>query len=93
MSSKELDELVIGSTGGPSILWIPEDYGFENPKGMPGVWYLKNLELRSLSNNFWLLRKKVKNKNNNTEMLLKWRMQILPSEKGFADILFSKGLR
>jgi hypothetical protein len=93
MSDKELDSLVLSSSPEPSIKWIPEDYSFESPQGLVGVWYFKNLELRSLQHNFWLLRKKVKNSNGNTEMLFKWRHQILPEEKDFADILFSKGLR
>jgi hypothetical protein len=93
MSDKELNEAVLSISPEPSIKWVPEDYKFESPQGMIGVWYFKNLELRSLKHDFWLLRKKITNKNQNTEMLQKWRHQILPSEKDFADILFSKGLR
>lgn len=93
MSEREINDMVISSSPEPSIKWVPEEYKFESPTGLVGVWYYKNLELRSLKHDFWLLRKKSKNKNGNTEMLFKWRHQILPSEKGFADILFSKGLR
>jgi hypothetical protein len=93
MSDKEIEGLALSTSPEPSIEWVPEDYGFESPQGMVGVWYNKNLELRSLKYDYWLLRKKVRNSNGNTEMLLKWRHQILLSEKDFADMLFSKGLR
>lgn len=75
----------------PYRKWNPEDYGFTSP--FTGVWYYKNLELRTLKRNYWLLRKKVKNERGNSEMLIKWRVQILPEDKDFADVMFGKGLK
>lgn len=92
-ATEPLSEFVLTKTPEPSIKWSPDDYGFETPNGMTGVWYSKNLELRSLKYNYWLLRKKIKNSSGNIEMLVKWYVQILPSEKDFADSMFSKGLR
>lgn len=87
------DEFVIKEDPNPSILWVPEDYDFKSPEQKSSVWYFKNLELRCLPNDYWLCRKKITNKNGNTEMLLKWRHQILSSDKEFADVLFTKGLK
>lgn len=93
MGNKELDSLVICRTKEPSIKWIPEDYGFEKSDSNKEVWYLKNLELRSLPKNYWLLRKKVKNKRGNSEMLFKWTHFIPLTDKEFADIIFTRGLK
>ena len=87
------DELVIKESPNPSITWTPEDYGFQTPLGRTNVWYRKNIELRYMSGDRWLARRKVKNNNGNTELLVKWGMIRIPlDDKEFADVIFSKGL-
>ena len=94
MSKDDLNDLVIHTS---DILesWRPEDYGFTIPKHLEGkgVWYYKNYELRSLANEYWLCRRKITNKNNNTEMVVKWYLKIPIFDKQWADEIFSKGLK
>lgn len=102
-ASIPLSEFVLVDAPKGSIAWSPEDYGFrppnnkgphgETPHGKIGVWYYKNLELRSFQHDYWLCRKKITNKNGNTEMLQKFRHQILPGDKDWADMVFTKGLK
>jgi hypothetical protein len=94
MSKDDLDEFVIHFSGEPSIRWLPEDYGFVKPEHIhDGVWYYKSYELRARPNDYWLLRRKVKNKRGNSEMLVKWLIKIPLEDKDFADVIFTKGLR
>jgi hypothetical protein len=93
VSDKELKSLVLTESKDGTIGWTPEDYGFKSPLGMTGVWYSRNLELRSRPNNFWLLRKKIKNDKGNPEMLVKFFLMVCPNEKEWADQVFTKGLR
>ena len=94
MSSKDYDDVVLHHSPEPSIKWIPEDYGFVRPNDSTNksLWYYKNYELRALQNDYWLLRRKVKNDNGNTEMLQKWYIKLTLQDKEFADIMFTKGL-
>jgi hypothetical protein len=88
-----IDELVVSKSPEPSIKWIPDDYGFERHKSNSSLWYYKNFELRSLANDYWLLRRKVKNERGNSEMLVKWYFLIPLDDKELADMMFTKGLR
>lgn len=93
MSKSDYDGMVIYNSPDPSIKWIPEDYGFKRASDTKvGLWYYKNFELRALLNDYWLLRRKVKNKNGNSEMLMKWYIKISLDNKEFADVMFSQGL-
>jgi hypothetical protein len=93
MGKDELDDLVVKHSPDPQDIWNPEDYGFEKHKDSTGLWYYKNYELRSLKNGYWLLRRKVKNERGNSEMLVKWYLNIHFHDKEFADVIFTKGLK
>lgn len=94
MSKDDLDDFVIHFSKEPSIKWIPEDYGFVSPDTIEGgIWYYKSYELRARPNDYWLLRRKVKNKRGNSEMLVKWLIKIPLEDKEFADVIFTKGLK
>ena len=94
MSKDDIDGMVLHFSGEPTIKWIPEDYGFTTPEHLDkAVWYYKNYELRCLKHDFWLCRKKWKYERGNQEMLLTWRLQILPEDKEWADMVFTKGLK
>lgn len=86
------DDLVLTTSPEPSIKWVPEDYKFKSPMGKTSLWYYKNLELRPFSHDYWLCRKKSKNKQGNTEMKVKWYVKIPLSDREFADAMFTKGL-
>jgi len=94
MSKEDLDEFVIHFSAEPSIQWTPEDYGFVMPEHMANdVWYFRNYELRSMKGERWLMRRKIKNKNNNSEMVVKWGLiKIALDDVEFASIMFTKGL-
>lgn len=88
------DDFLIYKSPDPSIKWSPEDYGFEKSANTEkSIWYLRNLELRALPKDYWLLRKKVKNNRGNSEMLFKWTHYIPLDDKEFADIIFTRGLK
>lgn len=95
MPEGTFDEMVTNTTPEPSIKWSPEDFNFDSPKNkvVPGLWYYKNFELRSLANDYWLLRRKTKNNNGNTEMLVKWYLYIPLDDKELAEIFLTKGLK
>jgi hypothetical protein len=94
MSKDDLDDMVIHFSGDPSIKWTPEDYNFTSPEHIDKpVWYYKSYELRAMPRDYWLCRRKIKNKNNNTEMVVKWLLKIPLEDKDWADQIFSKGLK
>ena len=94
MSKDDLDDFVIFSTPEPSISWTPEDFNFVMPEHMANdVWYFRNYELRSMKGERWLMRRKIKNKNNNSEMVVKWGLIKIPyDDVEFATTMFTRGL-
>jgi hypothetical protein len=73
--------------------WIPEDFGFE-PHKIQGrvtredVFYKDAYQLKRLRNDFWLLRKRIRNERGNTEYLIRFYLPITPHEIKFAKELF-----
>ena len=90
-----IDDMVLGDKESGGIKdWMPEDFNFTPRDGDRAVFYKGRYELRRMQYNKWLMRKKVKNKNGNSEMVVKWGMIVInPSENKFATMLFSLGLR
>jgi len=96
MSTEELKKFVLpdASKGEGLKEWIPEEFGFIPKDETRSVFYKGRFELRRFKYNNWLLRKKIRNKNNNSEMLIKWGMIVIePQEKEFANMMFTLGLR
>lgn len=76
--------------GREKTAWHPEEYGFKKKVLGAEGWEKGFFELIPGKNDRWLCRRRVKNKNGNTEYLIRFFLPI--DKKEVADYLLTRGL-
>ena len=70
--------------------WSPEEYGFKKKFDGADFWEKGFFELHPGKHDRWLCRRRVKNRNGNTEYLVRFFLPI--DKKEVAEYLLTRGL-